>query len=163
MQRTFKLRLPPDGRPTYIRQIEESILNDHRTREPEACGEQFARVLRKEAQTMLRALTECPPVALPITAAYARGLKAILTAACRLGLVPPAEAVISTDGGWACHTVLDHAAALERAVRDGRAPRFASQRDEQFAELTTKLDTLAAICAATAAKVGVRAEEVCHD
>lgn len=159
----MRLRLPPDGRPQYIRRIEESILNDHRRREPEACGEQFSRILRAAAQEAMDEVTTCPAPLMGAAVTHARRLARILVAACRYGLVPVAEATITSEGGWACHTVADHAAALERTVKDGRAPRFASAKDEQFETINTKLDTLAAIVAATAAKVGVRAEEVCDD
>lgn len=163
VQRIMKLRLPPDGRPEYIRRLDEAILNDHRRREPLACAEQFARVLRAAAQEAMREVTTCPAPLVGSAIVHARRLAAILVAACRYGLVPEAESTITSEGGWSCHTVADHAAALERTVRDGRAPRFASARDEQYDALNTKVDTLAAMVAAMAAKVGVRAEEVYHD
>lgn len=161
VQTTLRLRLPRvEGQPEYLRLIEERILNDHRPRPSEAAAQKMARTLRAAADRAMRAVTECPPSALGLAQAHAREILGIIRLVIRAGLVSEEECTASSP--WACHTLADFGAALERTLVDGRAPQFASRRDEEFAELSAKLDTLAWMVAALAAKAGVTIEEVAH-
>jgi len=158
----MSLRLPRvEGQPEYLRRIEERILNDHRPRPVEAAAQSLARALRAAGDRAMRAVTECPPAALGVAHAHARDLLGIIRLVIRAGLVPAEEAESSSP--WTLHTLADFGAALERTLAVGRAPQFVSRRDEEFSELSGKLDTLAWMVAAVAAKAGVSIEEVSND
>jgi hypothetical protein len=149
-----------EGQPEYLRLIEERILNDHRPRPTEAAAQKLARALRAAADRAMRAVTECQPSAIGLAHAHAREILGIIRLVIQSGLVPDEEAHATSP--WTLHTLADFGAALERTLALGRAPQFVSRRDEEFAELSAKLDTLAWMVAALAAKAGVTIEEVAH-
>jgi hypothetical protein len=149
------------GQPEYLRRLEERLLNDHRPRPSEAAAQKLARALRAAADRAMRAVTECPPSTIGLAHAHAREILGIIRLVINSDLVPDEETHASSP--WTLHTLADFGAALERTLALGRAPAYSSRRDEEFAELSAKLDTLAWMLAALAAKAGVTLEEVANE
>jgi hypothetical protein len=104
--------------------------------------DQFACLLKRQADEIMRAVTECPPAALPQATARLRDLSEVIRFAVANGLVDADERQLSGPNLLHLHTLADYQAALDITRQQNRAPVFASRWSQELAELNAKLDAV---------------------
>lgn len=116
----------------------------------------FAALLKRQADEVMRAVTECPPAAVPANVARLRDIEETIQHALKAGLVDSEEAQLSGPNLLHLHTLADYSAAIEITRRDLRAPAFASRWSTELAELHAGLDAIQRQNEALAALVALR-------
>lgn len=104
--------------------------------------DQFAALLKRQADEVMRAVTECSPAAIPQAMARLHDTAAVIRFAVSNGFVDPNETQLSGPNLLHLHTLADYQAALEITRQTQRAPVFASRWSNELGEIRAKLEAI---------------------
>jgi hypothetical protein len=157
MQTVIRFPLNSSGFSSKFQQSEaENAFNSDAR--PTDVQELLAKMLKRQANAIMRDLTECPPDTIPAHLARLDDLRELIRFALSHNRVADAEGRLSGKQLLAPYTLADFLAALEITRQTFRAPAFVNSYDAGLARIEHKIDVLAGLFAQSQALHAVLAE-----